>query len=258
MLISWRYKFLFIHNPKTGGTSVARVLAPFARTIDRYAHAAVATPVLRRLIASSLRGTDPAGRITGIDTHASLAAAEARFGVEQIGGLRPIVFARNPFTHAFSMYLHMRRTKTHPLHAEMQTIDFPGMLRGYYLKGWGAQRPYLAGRDGVVRVSFVGRFEALDEDTAALGTFLGLPCPLRLSHLNAAPASSSGLRASFADMLDPFIEAMAEEFAFYGYSTDIARAHEPPSRPAEQISHAVSWRDDVGRRGEMGETRVVD
>jgi len=243
MLISWRYKFLFVHVPKTGGTSLSRALTPFARPADRITRSALATPVLRRLIMTVWPGRDPVGRLTGVDTHANLATIEEKFGPERIAPLRIVTFARNPYTQAYSMYQHMRRTETHPLHAEMQSKSFQEMLRDYYLKGWGVQRRYLRkkGTD-FLKVDFIGRFEALEEDAAVLAEFLRLPRPLRLSHLNAAPRTQDDIAEAFGDMSLPFAEAMAEEFDLFGYSTDIARAHEPPSRaPADPISDDAKW-----------------
>jgi len=182
-------------------------------------------------------GRDPVGRFTGIDTHAGLATVEDKFGGDLIAGLRVVTFVRNPYTHAYSLYQHMRRNPTHRLHMQMQQSSFPEMIRNFYLKRGAGQRRHFRERGSDdLRADFVGRFELIEEDALALGAFLALPRPLRISHLNAAPEGLDDLETAFGDAREEFAAALTEEFEVLGYSTDIARAYEPPRRsPTDRL-----------------------
>ena len=91
---------------------------------------------------------------------------------------------------------------------------------------------------------FVGCFENLPDDALSLGEFLDLPRALVVPHVNANPQGDIDLHSLFDGVLDEFVDAMAAEFKFFGYSTDIDRAFEPPSQPpSPHIIDAAQWGD---------------
>ncbi|MEZ5891702.1 MAG: hypothetical protein R3C58_00930 [Parvularculaceae bacterium] len=155
--------------------------------------------------------------------------------------MKKIAFIRNPFTHAYSLYAHILRSPSNPHHGAMKSASFADMLRQRYLPYKGLQRAYVSAADPI---DFVGRFECFEEDARNLERFLGLPRPLVLERANVNPAGGPDLCEAFAGVLDEFVEKLAWQFSFFGYSTDIARAHEPPAfAPAPEISAAARWGD---------------
>jgi hypothetical protein len=91
-LVSLRYGFLFVHVPKTGGTSVQAVLAPYADDrivvhghqdgIERFGVEGPYTP----------------------DKHAPLSAYQARLSADQFSRLFKFATVRNPFERVMSLY----------------------------------------------------------------------------------------------------------------------------------------------------------
>ena len=242
MLISWKYKFLFVHVPKTGGTSMARALGAYARPVDRFMLRALDAPGLGRALTGLTGDTDPAKYFTGFATHAALPKAIEKFGEEKIAPLKKIIFVRNPFTHAYSMYAHVRRSPANSHHEELGAGSFADMLRNHYMPGMGFQRHYFSWQDDM---DFIGRFETLTEDAAALGRMLALPKPLDVPHMNANEESIAALRDVYDGVLDDFVETMEPHFRFFGYSTNIDRAFEPPAKaPSPQLRRAAQWAGD--------------
>lgn len=230
MLISWKYKFLFIHVPKTGGTALTRALAPYARLKDRIAYVGGATPILRRGLTKFFGGPKYIENITGYDAHAAYRFAEKALGSETLAPLTKAAFIRNPFTRTISLYSHIKRSPQHPQHQRLRNLSFKEALPLMSEKGWTNQTKYLF-RLGAkeIALDFVGSHERFVEDSAALAERLRLPHILRLKRINADPNPAPDIREMFGSMLDDFIAANQEEFELLGYSPDVARASEPPA-----------------------------
>lgn len=233
MLISWKHKFLFIHIAKTGGTALTRALAPYARLKDRIAYLGGATPILRRGLTQFFGGRKYIENITGFNAHSPYRFLQRTLGEETLAPLTKAAFVRNPFTRTVSLFHHIKRSPQHPDHESIRDLTFEQALPLMCDNEWTVQTKYLfrLGAKEIV-VNFIGNFERLEEDGAALAKHLQLPKPLRLQRLNANPGPVPDLRETFGTQLNYFIEANEMEFEMLGYSTDIDRAMEPSTHPA--------------------------
>lgn len=158
MLLSIEKKFLFVHVPKTGGTSVARALDPW-----------VEHPPLtkwNKLLSRFHLQRDPAK--VRLRVHGSLADAYQALPREFADQLYTFAFVRNPWDRLVSEYSFVLARDNHPRHTEVKALpDFYSYLVYEHERGRGrSQSRMLAAPAGRPAINFVGRFENLADDFA--------------------------------------------------------------------------------------------
>ncbi len=238
MIISDRYRFLFIHIPKTGGTSLNLALSPYGRMCERLAYQGSATPGVRRLLMMATGG-DVVRKLTGFQAHASYHHACEGLGAERVKGLFSFAVTRNPFTRAVSYYRHCQRVADHDEHDLAMRAGFSDFVLELLERHREAfppakrftQSQYVWNPETrEIVVDALLSFERFSEDVREVETRLGLPKPLKLQTLNQAPRAAEDIAALFGEALDPFVESLSDDFERLGYSTDISKLSEPPGR----------------------------
>ncbi|MEO0398318.1 MAG: sulfotransferase family 2 domain-containing protein [Pseudomonadota bacterium] len=250
MLISWRYKFVFVHIPKTGGTAFTAALAPFARLRDRFAYDIARKPIIRRAVTTAL-GPVYEQRITGIAPHSGVRVFERKFGASVLDDMTVLTIVRNPFTRFISYFRHINRIPNHKMREAVQGMTFQQALPVLLQRGANVQTRLLEGVDGATpKGVIVAHTERLSADIADWHERLGLPRPLSVKRVNvsdpdaeAAASASDNERTSertsgsadvkwlcnaYGDAVDDFVKANRAEFDAFGYSCDIADAFDPP------------------------------
>lgn len=183
MFISYRYKFLFVHIAKTGGTSIRSALNTL-RWRDPYA---IPLAMLNRI--SYFFGHKLACKFP---RHAKAIAAYEMLPREFYNSLFKFAFVRNPWDLQVSSYHHLRRERPHLI---FHLKDFEEVLR------WklDAKRPYqfhidtsielqsdyLIDLHGNIIVDFIGRYERLAQDFEEACRRIGIPY-LQLPHKRKA------------------------------------------------------------------------
>ena len=162
MLLSLRYKFLFVHIAKTGGTSVRSALR-YYRWADPY----------RLPLAFCSRLSSLYGHRLGckFPRHAKAIAAYEMLPRELFSDLFKFAFVRNPWDLQVSSYHHIRRERPQLLTG---IEDFESFLRWkfdpdrpyQYIVDTSIelQSDYLIDFRGNLIVDYVGRYERLAED----------------------------------------------------------------------------------------------
>jgi hypothetical protein len=175
MLLSLRYKFLFVHIAKTGGTSIRSALR-------RYKWSG---PYVIPLYFSSRMSALTGHRIAcKLPRHAKAIAALEMLPREVFEGLFKFAFVRNPWDLQVSSYHHIRRERPHLLKG---IEDFESFLkwkltsdRPYQFHidtSIQLQFDYLVDLHGNIIVDFIGRFERLGEDFDAVCRRIGIRTP---------------------------------------------------------------------------------
>jgi len=183
MLLSSRYRFLFVHTAKTGGTSIRAALGRY-KWADPHRPAQFLASRLDHLTGHRLGLKFP--------RHAKVVAAKEMLPPEVFAALFKFAFVRNPWDLQVSSWHHVRRERPHLLEG---IDDLEGFLR-FKLEG---ERPphyildasaepqwrHLIDLDGDCVVDFVGRYETLERDFAEACRRIGLPRVPRLPHKRA-------------------------------------------------------------------------
>lgn len=212
MLLCHRYKFLFVHIAKTGGTSVRRALVPYRRG-HPYA--------VLQFLCSRMSGMTGHQLGCKFPRHSRIVAAEQMLPKEFFDSLFKFAFVRNPWDLQVSSFHHLKRERPHLVEGR---DDFETFLRWkldparpyqYHLDtSIEIQSDYLKGPDGkTVLVDFVGRYERLQEDFNTVCDRVGIR-PFDLPHRRKATD-----RSAYREYYDDGTRALVAEY----FAEDIER-----------------------------------
>jgi hypothetical protein len=203
MIISASRRFVFVHVPKSAGTSIRTALAPFG----------------------------DGGSAASLDTtHETLAGLLARH--PELTTHFKFAFVRNPWERLVSFFCHARQ-RLAPTFPQFQAMDgLETMLRLIdrdtpWLCALHAVRPqcdYVCGEDGVRLADFVGRHEQLEADFAhacrRIGISVALP-RMNVSRHDHYAACYNGWSRGFV------AARYARDIGAFGYAFEAPDAAQP-------------------------------
>lgn len=224
MLLSLRYRFLFVHTAKTGGTSMRAALTR-QKWSDPWR--------LPQFLCSRLSALS--GHRLGIKfpRHAKAIAAQEMLPREFYDSLFKFCFVRNPWDLQVSSWHHLRRERPHLV---QHVDDFGAFLR------WklDPERPYQFHVDTSIElqsdyvvdlhrrviVDFIGRYERLDADFAEICRRIGIAKPA-MPHRREAKDRKRDYREYYDDATAELVaQHCNSDVALFGYSYD------DPAKPA--------------------------
>jgi hypothetical protein len=207
MLLSPKYRFLFVHIAKTGGTSVRAALEGL-RWRDPWYY-----PMFLCSRFSHLSGHRIA---TKLPRHAKVVAAKELLPKEYFDSLFKFAFVRNPWDLQVSSFHHIRRERPQYLGGHETFEDFlrwkldPERPYQYHIDtSITLQTDYLIDLDGSIVVDFIGRYERLHADFATVCDRIGLRAPA-LPHERQARDRKRDYRTYYSDET---AELVARRFA---------------------------------------------
>ena len=120
MLISYDRRFLFVHVPKTGGSSVRVALG-------RYAHDATQYRVnqLARRLGIRLNHLALDHRKRYFRTHERASVIKRCLPTELFDAFFKFAFVRNPWSLLVSQYKFIRQNASHRRHRVVRSMSFP-------------------------------------------------------------------------------------------------------------------------------------
>lgn len=215
MLLSLRYNFLFVHIAKTGGTSVRAALRRL-RWHDPWHYPMWVCSRLSHLSGHRIGSKFP--------RHAKVIAAKEMLPHELFERLYKFAFVRNPWDLQVSSFHHVRRERPHLMQGH---DDFDAFLRfkldperpyQYHLDtSIELQSDYLVDLHGKVVVDFVGKYESLAADFAAVCERIGVHVPA-LPHERQATDRGRDYRSYYSDATAELVaRRFARDIELFGY-----------------------------------------
>ena len=215
MIISRGRNFIFVHIPKTGGTSMALALERRAMADDIMLGDTPKAVKRRRRV----KDVQARGRLW---KHATLRDIEGLVSAEEIAGAFVFTLVRNPWDRIVSYYHWLQAQGfDHPAVTAAKTLEFSEFLRAPQVAGplkAASYGSYVTGPDGRERCDLFVRLEHLDEDLPVLEQALGIklaPFPKvnESARVATAQAYCDADRDYVADLCAQDIERFGYRFA---------------------------------------------
>ncbi|MCI5075287.1 sulfotransferase family 2 domain-containing protein [Oricola sp.] len=175
MILSLTHRFLFIHVPKTAGTSVRVLLSPYSIRPDKSQY--------RRFLSHLPVREDPTK--ADLRQHATAGFARVKLGDELFSDLYKFTFVRNPFDRMVSAYEFTRSHTGHHRHDATARMSFSEFLAARRTRLSGRRKDqcdFIFDRSGNLLMDDVYRFESLSDEIATLCQKLGVEKPETLPH----------------------------------------------------------------------------
>lgn len=213
MIISTRRRYIFVHIPKTGGTSLALALEARAAADDILIGD---TPKAQRR-RGRLKGLQAAGRLW---KHSTLADIEGLLPPEQMAQMKVICMVRNPWDRLVSYYHWLQeQTFDHEAVRLAQALSFSGFLNHPHTQASFLQWPFerhVTLANGAKRGDFFVRLEDFQRDIAAFEAHLGFAIELPKANVSRRRRD---YRSYYSETDSELVGRLcAEDIARFGYA----------------------------------------
>ncbi|KAA8613123.1 sulfotransferase family 2 domain-containing protein [Salipiger aestuarii] len=212
MIISPRRRYIFVHIPKTGGTSMAAALEARAHRDDI-------------LIGDTPKALRRRGRLAALPArgrlwkHATLADIDGILTSAEIARMFTFTLVRNPWDRMVSYYHWLQgQAFAHPAVARAKTLAFAQFVQHPATLASLAAHParhYMRDAGGVERALLYLRLEELEADMAPLVAHLGFRPDI--GHANASPRGRDWRPYYDADSADAVAKSCADDISRFGY-----------------------------------------
>ncbi len=224
MLVSYAYRFIFIHIDRTAGTSIQRALAPYGCQRTNAAWK-------RRLV--WLGSANSIGRLyESVEFREHVAADTVRRCLPPACYASMLKFAlvRNPWDRLVSRYAYLLRKQEHSRHRLVTRMPgFADYLRWEIRRDKLHQHRFVTDADGNFILDYIGRFENLIAHVADVGRRLGLQ--VALPHVN--PSTHGDYRDYYTAATQDWVaRAFRRDIELFGYGFDGADTNAPVLAPA--------------------------
>lgn len=212
MILSRARNFIFVHIPKTGGTSLALALEDRAHRDDI-------------LIGDTPKALRRKGRIKALSAkgrlwkHSTLADLDGALSPDELERMFVFTLVRNPWDRMVSYYHWLRaQSFDHPAVTLAKAVSFEDFVQHpdtYRAMRASPVASYVTDATGINRVSAYIRLEALAEDLAPLERHLGFA--LDLPHVNASLRPEDYRHAYSERTAQTVADMCAQDIAQFGY-----------------------------------------
>lgn len=185
MLISHKYRFIFIHIYKNAGTSIRHALLPFAA--ESCLHF-----LLIKLSGKFNHPLPDRYNPEFMDGHSTASQIIQKIGRDQYDSYFTFAFVRNPWDWQVSLYNYMRANERH--HQHDLGISFEGFddyIRWRCASEVRLQKSFIFSSENEQLVSYIGRYENIDSDFSYVCQRIGVQTSLpRLNVTRTKPYQS--------------------------------------------------------------------
>ena len=209
MLISARHQFVFVHVYKVAGESIKAALKLYA------------TPSLMDRALANVGVTTSAMRVYRLGwqfrKHAMAREAQHTLPPELYNSYYKFAFVRNPWDWQVSLYYYMLRDTFHKQHERAKSFaNFEAYLEWRVAEDVRFQKEFVTDEAGDLIVDFVGRYERLSDDFAAICQHLDIRA--ELPHKNRSMERRS-YQSYYTDRTRRLVEeTFAPDIEFFGYT----------------------------------------
>ncbi|MEC7791887.1 MAG: sulfotransferase family 2 domain-containing protein [Pseudomonadota bacterium] len=215
MILSHGRRYLFIHIPKTGGTSLALALEGRAMKDDI-------------MLGDTPKARNRRSRVKGIETrgrlwkHSTVADLDGLISAQDLDGLFLFALVRNPWARAVSYYHWLRRQEfDHPAVRIAKAHDFSPFLNHRLITNSFRASParhYVTDATGRERPALFIRLEHFEEDAAPLFDHLGFRLELPQENVTGTGATYRQYYSESDSLL--LADSCAEDINRFGYRFD--------------------------------------
>lgn len=205
MIISHKYRFIFVHIHKCAGTSITRAVFPHLGADDVVLGC---LPEQEKMHAESKKNG-------GLEKHSTAAHIQSMVDADTWREYFKFAFVRNPWDRLVSSYHWALNTNWDDGHGRIQAVKETADFEEYVLSPYCNRKncmDYVADDNGGFIVDFIGRYENLARDFANVLEITGMPSA-RLEKHNATT------HADYRSYYNPLLVDLTEEW----FARDIAQ-----------------------------------
>ena len=230
-----KQKFIFVHIPKNGGCSIAKIILPYVWSprlsyfydsihdlLPKYFRSSIKSLFSAKGNPKTFLAREYLRKFKGIKSHMRAKEIKDFIGKEFYDKSFVFAVARNPYKREVSRFKFVRNTKKHRCNKLFNSFkdfnDYVDFRYEKYKQGNNiTQKSFLMDEKDNLIVDKYIKLENINEEFQEIIQKLGLPNNSRIPHINKTSGKTNWTDYYSKDSLKKIREICSEDFEFFNY-----------------------------------------